>query len=250
MSGWLLGFSMALLTLIHPALAGEGALSRNLRPRFSPSYYAAESDKYFDTLESRSDPRSRPEYAPRVIRWVWHPWLLLTGYKKSMMRLDWLLTLYPTQVIDRVCEGFSVQPFGRCHVTFVYRGKIDQPVHIYEEFTFNDEGQMTFIEAWTDVWSRDEWGESPLFHRLSTRVPGLGRSDGRVDPGSQEFLAAAAADPELYDLLRRLRHPVYFWLKELRRFLGSNQEVAQEGAFPSLEGSLEPGFNNPLISEY
>ena len=66
-----------------------------------------------------------------------------------MMKLDFFLTLYPTKVINRVCKGFNVQPFGRCHVTFMYKGH-DGRVDIYEEFTFNDQGEITFIEAWTD----------------------------------------------------------------------------------------------------
>ena len=73
----------------------------------------------------------------------------LTGHRRWSLKLDRLLLLYPTKVINRKCRGFDVQPFGRCHVTFHYL-KGDHLVDIYEEFTFNDAGEITFIEAWTD----------------------------------------------------------------------------------------------------
>ena len=99
-----------------------------------------------------------PRYAPRVVRYEFPPWLLTTGYGVQTMRnVDELLRLYSTDYKSIDCRGFDTQPFGRCHVVFLY-GKDDPNTPeddrtecpIYEEFTFNDEGQITFIEAWTD----------------------------------------------------------------------------------------------------
>ena len=68
---------------------------------------------------------------------------------RFFMKLDVLLKLYPTEVIDRDCRFFEVQPFTRCRVVFNYKRK-NTFVPIYEEFTFNDRGEISFIEAWTD----------------------------------------------------------------------------------------------------
>ncbi len=202
--------------------------STNLEPKFPLGYYAHESNKYFNTLDSYAQTNQKPKYSKRVIRWEWHPWLKLTGYKSWMMKLDYFLTLYPTQVINRVCQGFAIQPFGRCHVTFIYKGVTD-PVDIYEEFTFNDHGEITFIEAWTDSPEHfptpdfnDYWGEGNDVKRISTKVPGLGNANGLIDPTSLEFKIAAKNDEDIYDLSKRLRNPIYFWMKELIRFIGKN----------------------------
>ena len=97
--------------------------STELKPQFSLDYYAKQSDKYFDTLDSYADRKSKPLYGKTIIRWEWLPWLKLTGYKRFFMKFDYFLTWYPTRVINRVCKGFDVQPFGRCHVSFEYNGK-------------------------------------------------------------------------------------------------------------------------------
>ena len=54
------------------------------------------------------------------------------------------LALDPSTVPVRDCRAFSVQPFARCYVTFEYA---EGSCPIYEEFVFNDQGEMTFIEA-------------------------------------------------------------------------------------------------------
>ena len=64
----------------------------------------------------------------------------LLGTTEAAVALD------PSTVPTRDCRAFSVQPFARCYVTFEYK---DGPCPIYEEFVFNDQGEMTFIEAWS-----------------------------------------------------------------------------------------------------
>ncbi|MBC7531766.1 MAG: hypothetical protein H7318_09325 [Oligoflexus sp.] len=146
-----------------------------------------------------------PHYSPRVIRFELPPWLLTTGYgEKSMKNVDELLRLTPTDYKSIDCESFPVQPFGRCHVVFLY-GRDDPKTAkddrvecpIYEEFTFNDRGEMSFIEAWTDksgylpMPAEDHWAEQAGVSRVSTSVPGLGQASGFIDPFSPAFAAAA-----------------------------------------------------------
>ena len=85
----------------------------------------------------------------------------------------------------------------------------------YEEFVFNDQGEITFIEAWSDRpeflpmdGPSDPWGEGSDVQRLSTRVPGLGNETGRIDLDSEAMQRAAEGDPELADFVRRARD---FW---------------------------------------
>ena len=215
----------SILAMSGVARSSEANLSTDLTPKFSLEYYAEQSDKYFDTLDTYAPRDSKPSYSKKVIRWEWHPWLKLTGYKSWMMKLDYFLTLYPTKVINRVCQGFHVQPFGRCHVTFIYKGN-HAPVDIYEEFTFNNQGEITFIEAWTDSPEyfptpdfSDYWAQGDEINRMSTKVPGLGNSNGLIDRKSEAFKRAAESDPDLKDLQKRLKNPLYFWMKELFRFI-------------------------------
>ena len=202
------------------------AFSTELKPKFEASFYTTQGLNYFDTLDSYVKNVSAPQYSENVIRWEWYPWLKLTGYKRWMMKFDVLLTLYPTRVTHRECRFFKVQPFCRCRVWFEYLG-IKKPVKIYEEFTFNDSGEMTFIEAWTDEVgllpmdaALDPWGESEGVDRLSTRIPGLGTPHGFIDVADRNFKYLVAKDATLQDLSLRLESPIYYWFKELFRAIG------------------------------
>ena len=210
----------ALFLFIY-SISSFANLSTEALPTRDKAYYASESNKYFDTLDTYASRESKPKYSSHVIRWEWYPWLYLTGHRRWSLRLDRLLLLYPTKVINRDCRGFDVQPFGRCHVTFHYL-KGDHLVDIYEEFTFNDKGEITFIEAWTDepgfnpTSPSDYWAEHSSVHRLSTKVPGLGSPAGRYD--RKKIKELSKRDPDLKNLLKRLRFPVSFWLFEAVRF--------------------------------
>lgn len=187
------------------------ALSTCAVPMQTADHYADQGLRYFDTLDDSADPDSRPDYAERVARYEWPPWLLLTGYGADMIAdIDAaVLALQPgTTVPERDCRGFDQQPFGRCHVVFDYEG---QPCPIYEEFTFNAEGQVTFVEAWSDLpgllpmdGEADPWAEGEDVARLSTRVPGLGSYGGRIEPEGAAMTAAAADDPAVADFVLRI----------------------------------------------
>ena len=200
---------------------GQAAPSTCLTPQQTAAYYAAQSVVYFDSFDTSASRASLPLYAERVARWEWPPWLKLTGYGKDTMSEGDALVLgsTPSTVPVRDCRGFTSQPFGRCHVSFQYA---EGSCGIYEEFTFNDQGEMTFIEAWSDLpglWpmtsADDRWAEQPGAHRLSTRLPGLGSSTGRIDPWSTAMAQAAATDPEIADFVARAKNFTASWLDEL-----------------------------------
>jgi hypothetical protein len=186
----------------------------------TPEYYVEQSHRYFDTLDSTIDPQIRPEYSGLVVRWEWPPWLKLTGFgRDNMILTDLFLKLIPTRIPMRDCRFFQVQPFGRCYVVFDYSG---EPCPIYEEFTFNDAGEMTFIEAWTDYPGflpmadpADRWGEDPDVKRLSTRIPGLGSTDALINLEGPAMHEAASQDADVADFVTHAKAPVMWWVIEL-----------------------------------
>ena len=124
----------------------------------------------------------------------------------------------PRICCTRDCRAFTVNPFARCRVSFDYSGK---PCPIYEEFTFNDQGEMTFIEAWSDLPGMlpssdpsDYWAEGDDVHRLSTKIPGLGNETGRIDLNGYCLQRAGNGDADIADFLKRARNPIGWWLRE------------------------------------
>ena len=190
---------------------GDGATADCLSPTQDPAYYAEMSDFYFDTMDKRVELTDWPPYSERVARWEWPPWLKLTAYtRENIEATDILLRLYPSIVEERDCRAFDQQPFGRCRVVFYYDYHNGLGCPIYEEFTFNDAGEITWIEAWSDLPgllpmddAADPWAEGSGVTRLSTRIPGLGRSDGFIDPAGPEMQAAAATDADVADFAAR-----------------------------------------------
>lgn len=217
----------------------DSAFSTRLAPQFSADYYIDQGVKYFLTMESSVPNHVQPNYSDLVIRWEWPPWLKLTGFKRrNLINTDILLKLYPTKYDTIDCQFFEAQPFCRCHVIFNYSGT---RIPIYEEFTFNNQGEMTFIEAWSDYPSllpmapNDYWAEAEDVNRLSTRVPGLGNDEGRIDRKADWMLRAAAKDADLADMLHRLKHPVGTWIAEYFR-----QREAMKQAHHPPEGDRFP----------
>ena len=202
----------------------EEALSRCLEPQYPPEYYIEQGELYFYTMD-KSIPIEFPNYSDMVVRWEWPPWLWLTGLgRASMYWTTFVLRQYPTTYAMIECEAFDVQPFCRCHVVFDYSGEL---CPIYEEFTFNDQGEITFIEAWTDLpgWlpmedPEDYWGEGENVSRLSTRMPGLGNETGRNRLYEDWMDDAAETDVDLTNYLRRARQPYETWLEELLTHFG------------------------------
>jgi hypothetical protein len=197
-----------------------GAPSACLKPHQTPDYYVAQSKQYFDTLDSSLTSPAEPAYSSLVARWEWPPWLKLTGYGSDVMvETDAALTKgTPSTVPIKNCQAFTTQPFGRCHVSFQYAGG---PCPIYEEFTFNDAGEMTFIEAWSDLpglrpfADGDTWAEASTVQRLSTKIPGLGNAQGLIDLNSSWMQDAAKRDPQIADFVSRAQDFWTAWTDEL-----------------------------------
>ena len=194
----------------------DGATATCLAPTRSAEWYVAQAERYFDTLDVSADPESVPDYAELVARWEWPPWLLLTGFgRQTLIDTGKLLKqVDPSTVPLRDCRAFERQPFARCRVSFEYEGG---PCPIYEEFVFNDAGETTFIEAWSDLpdlvptTADDPWGERSSIGRLSTRVPGLGRPDGRIDLDGTWMADVAAEDADVADLALRASDQWKHW---------------------------------------
>ncbi len=196
----------------------EGATAACLTPTQTAEYYVTQAEFYFDTLDTSAPEENVPDYHPQVARWEWPPWLLLTAYGDApMIEGNALLKIIdPSTVSARDCRFFETQPFARCYVDFVYE-KDTTPCPIYEEFTFNDAGEMTFIEAWSylpglsPVTEADMWGEAEDFPRLANRIPGLGNASGTLDLQSPYMAQAAAADPEVADFATRAADWQLWW---------------------------------------
>ncbi len=211
----------------------EGALSTCSVPTGSPEDYADISSRYFDTMDHSVETVDPPIYSELVARWEWPPWLKLTAFgAENIQTADALLALYPSIVPERDCRAFEVQPFGRCRVVFYYDAHEGRGCPIYEEFTFNDAGEVTFIEAWSDQPSmlpmdaEDSWAEGEGVSRLSSRVPGLGTPSGLIDLEGEAMTEAASTDPDLADLVARARDWHQTWLDELAQ---SSDEMWVEG---------------------
>lgn len=200
----------------------DDALSTCLSPTQTDEYYTTHSSAYFDTMDYRVDLEDWPPYSEMIARWEWSPWLKLTAFtRENIEATDTLLVLFPSIVEDRVCEAFDTQPFGRCYVVFYYDDHDGKPCPIYEEFTFNDQGEITFIEAWSDLdgyrpqdRENDFWAEAADVNRLSTRIPGLGNSAGLIDIQGKAMLEAAEADPDIADFIYRANDWQTTWMEE------------------------------------
>ncbi|MEC7947139.1 MAG: hypothetical protein VX265_06190 [Myxococcota bacterium] len=205
--------------------AGPGALSDCLAPTRTMAYYAEKSSAYFDTMDKRVEPGLWPPYGETVARWEWPPWLKLTAYGRDNIEAsDTLLRAYPSIVEERDCRGFDTQPFGRCRVVFYY----DDALHegrgcpIYEEFVFNDDGEITWIEAWSDQPDMlpmdggvDPWAEGEDVTRLSSRIPGLGAGNGTLVLDGDAMMTAVASDADVADFHARANDFFATWSAEL-----------------------------------
>ncbi|NCG20503.1 MAG: hypothetical protein GWP91_15960 [Rhodobacterales bacterium] len=198
-----------------------GALASCLQPTMSSEYYVEHSSAYFDTMDYTVELDGWPPYSELVVRWEWYPWLKLTAYGKDHIEsTDALLTLYPSVVPERDCRFFDTQPFGRCFVVFYYDAHAGKPCPIYEEFTFNDEGEITFIEAWSDLdglrpqRSGDPWAEADDVRRLSGVLPGLGDAQGKIDLHGAPMNRAAEEDADIADFVYRADNWYETWLAE------------------------------------
>ena len=207
-----------------PGCDTDGAMADCVEPNRSPEYYIEQSSMYFDTMDKTKDRDILPAYSEQVIRWEWPPWLLLTGYtREQIIMLDKLLRLYPSVIPERDCRYFDTQPFGRCRVVFYYDSHEGKGCPIYEEFTFSEQGEITFVEAWSDLpgflptdGDADPWAEGADAKRLSTRIPGLGTPSGAHDLEGEWMKQAAQRDSDVADFVARAKDWGPTWLESLK----------------------------------
>jgi hypothetical protein len=219
---------------------GSGALAGCLAPTKTDSYYIAQAELYFDTLDVTKDPEKYPNYSQHVARWEWLPWLKLTGYGRAILvQGNKALTIRDghTTVPVKDCRAFPKQPFARCYVEFDYEGK---RCPIYEEFFFNDAGDTTFIEAWSNLPGKlpmadanDKWAEGAGVRRLGSKVPTLGGPAGDLDVYDDAYTAAAKLDPELADLLARSENFTSALVEELNSRVSEKAMYAEGCGWPA-----------------
>ena len=215
-----------------------------------------------------------PRYSPSVVLYEFPPWHLTTAFGKSIMKVVNIGTRFtPTRYKSIQCKSFDQQPFGRCHVVFLFgseqgffeglfarllgvEGGI-QECPIYEEFTFNGSGEITFIEAWTDYdgylpmeyeegQAKDYWATGERLLRLSTSIPGLGSRDGEISLGS-EAIQVAIEDYDARFKSESQRIQTFIWTNaDQSNTYGPFGEVGpMEGLIKDIDGFQINGFAIP-----
>lgn len=200
---------------------GGGALASSVSPDRGEDWYVEQSLAYFDTMDAKVPEFEFPDYGETVARWEWPPWLKLTAYTRDGIEAsDTLLRLFPSTVPERECRFFDMNPFGRCRVVFYYDAYPGQPCPIYEEFTFDQAGHMTWIETWSDLDGMrpmaegDAWAESQDVYRLATVIPGLGTPSGQLDIAGAPMKEASSKDPNIADFAARAEDWTKAWIAE------------------------------------
>lgn len=181
----------------------SAALALCVKPSNTAEYYIGQANQYFDTLDPMLNANAAVNYFVDVIRFEWSPWLLFTGYgAETLANLDAVnaaATPFSTPHEYRDCTYHDENPFVRCSVALWASGyKSNWTANaqanaglagcgIYEEFTFNAAGQVTFVEAWSAT--------LPKQPRMSNRIPGLGSTSSKID--QTEMAQVAQQDPDV-----------------------------------------------------
>ena len=121
------------------------------KSKLQPNYFTQQVEQYFDSLQTGST--LFPNYAPDVVRFEWQPWLLLTGNGSDNIKfVDSEIRKYTgyCQVKNRKHRYVKKLNMVQSTVEFFYNNSTN-PIKIYEELTFNKEGQISFIEAWINT---------------------------------------------------------------------------------------------------
>ena len=231
----------------------ENQLSTSLKLKLSKFYYTTQCDRYFDSLDSTKINRILPRYSTLVARYEWPPWLILTGLgAKQTTLVDSLIREVPCICVNRRHQIFDVQPFGRSQVTFYYGNDVKKyldiinnknindeelleelenlnAIHIYEEFTFNSKGQITFIEAWSADPIIDYFNlhntPKDMNPRISTEIAGLGNSEGLINLENKLIIDSKNKDVKEFGL-------------RAKNFYLSSTEVLAERAIKHTEKRL------------
>lgn len=211
-----------------------------VQPTKPPASYIKRANRYFNQLESKFTHYwfwhgKLPSYGPLVSRWEWPPdWYRLTGFQRDpTIRVDTVIRdAVPCICVNRSHVFSPTNPFVRSVVTFYYgsQGNKGKAIYIYEEFTFNDLAEMTFIEAWSIskegfdnltqlAQSNRPWPDKPqgttqtdgvtdasepdiAFTRLSTVIPGLGLNHGEIALKGDQMNEAAQQNATVKEFQR------------------------------------------------
>jgi hypothetical protein len=144
-------------------------LSTQVNKTHTNDYYIHQAYLYFDFLDT-SKPFIPLNYADKCVRYEWSPWGSplsgVTGLGKLMHFFDKIYRfIYPCVIKNRTFQTYDINPFVRSTVTFHEMNAPYKTYDIYEEFSFNEKGEIIFIEAWTPR-TNHEYND-----RLSTKIP-------------------------------------------------------------------------------
>lgn len=163
------------------------ALSTCVQPTKGEEYYVGQALNYFAQLDPTQEKRDKALLSKGFLRFEWAPWTLFNGYADKLTHMvdavdGKIGSFFPTSPEHRICTFHETNPFVRCSlimwshyddprtekapVSDALKGKAG--CGIYQEFTFDQEGRISFTEVNSVT--------LPKQTRLSTRVPGLGRT--------------------------------------------------------------------------
>lgn len=239
----------------------EYALSNNISVKFIPTYYIGQCDVYFNSLESNFR-FFKPSYSKLVTRWEWSSSSHLTGYGRNTIHaVDSFMRNYPCIYMEREHRFFMQQPFARSMVTCYFGNDIQakaHPIKFYYEFTFNDVGEITFIECWLarqgdqlPSFRHDGWPTGDIY-RLSSILPGLGNQYGIVDMNSAVMYIAGTNDEYIAELRSRafefqdIRQQSDQIKNKVEEFMASR--VRNWGTYVRLHPHHKRVLSNPRIS--
>ncbi|KAL7556649.1 hypothetical protein ACA910_017588 [Epithemia clementina (nom. ined.)] len=129
-------------------------------------YYIKQCDIFLNTLTTTLRPAKIPNLSKTVMRWDWSHDRLTGRNRDTLIAMDIFATaVAPEQSVESEHKIYQQQPLGRSMVQFqsVKSGDLRT---LYIEFTFNDEGEISFVE----VWPLDKYQECIVQDGLSSRL--------------------------------------------------------------------------------
>lgn len=219
-------------------------------------YYIEQAHLYFDLIAGTKD-RSLTQlfYSNWLIRYEWEPWLMLTAQNNGVDTAKLIDSLEPEAIPcevpmeQRYVRFYTTNPFVRMMIRIYWPDRTSDIVTwIYEEFSFDRNNDICFIEAWsypestlsrgggkgyvienqndpllpsdkaipsdlTDEESNFCWPDQDRIYRMATHVPGLGDADCKpkiLKEGQDSFLESLTElNPEIEDAIQYDSNPEF-----------------------------------------
>ena len=152
----------------HAAVAANDH-DQPLMAKEQAEYYKKQCDVYLDTLAATLHPDEIPNLSENVLRWDWTRQELTSRNRDTLIAMDVFCTaMAPDRVTGRQHKIYQEQPLGRSKVQFESEdGSGGDVREMYMEFTFNEKGQISFVESWpVDTDQKCWWLQGS--NRLST----------------------------------------------------------------------------------